>query len=103
MGNCAECVSSNDTLINIIAESKNFEFVVFSKPHCPECIKSRTLLFTLNKLPKIIELNRTHIKLREALIKATHKDRPPYIFRKGEYIGGLQDLELLAKKEKLSE
>ena len=99
MGNCVECVSYDDNFLNIITESNSFEFVVFSKPNCPECIKSKTLLFSMNKLPKIIELNKNQNKLKEALAEITKKEKPPYIFQKGEYIGGLQDLERLLNKE----
>lgn len=103
MGNCVQCVPTNEALVNILSESKNFEYVIFSKSTCPDCIKARTFLFSQNKLPKIIEMNRTHKDLRNALSVKTKKERPPYIFFHGEYIGGLEELGRHLKKESLIE
>ena len=102
MGNCVEVTTSNqDSVDNILSESKNFEYIVFSKSTCPECIKTRTILFSLNSLPKIIELSRTQTKLKKSLSKVTNKEKPPYIFYKGDYIGGLEELERHLKKSKI--
>jgi glutaredoxin len=102
MGNCTECVTKNDSVVDIISESQSFEYIVFSKANCPECIKTRTFLFTLNKLPKIIELNKSHNKLRTVLASMTKKDKPPYIFYNSEYLGGYNELEAHIKKLKSS-
>ena len=83
---------SDDSTSNVILENKSFEYLVFSKASCPECIKVRTMLFSQNKLPKIIELNRTNNNLRLSLIKETGKQKPPYVYIRGEYIGGFTEL-----------
>ncbi|OMJ88867.1 hypothetical protein SteCoe_9067 [Stentor coeruleus] len=98
MGNCAECVSSKDSLVNLVAESRNFEYFLFTKSNCPESIKARTMLFTKGKMPKIMELHRADDKLKNALIQMTKKDKPPYIFYNREYLGGVEELESHLKK-----
>ena len=99
MGNCAVCVTPSDSFQNLMAESKSTEYLMFSKSNDPDCIKARTLLFTLNKLPKIIELTRTQDNIKNRLVKMTKKDKPPFIFYKGEFLGGLPELEKHLKND----
>lgn len=98
MGNCAVCVGPRDSFAGLLAENKATEYLIFSKSNDPDCIKARTLLFTNNKLPNIVEITRSQDSIKNHLVKVTKQSKPPYIFHKGEFLGGLNELEKHLKK-----
>lgn len=92
----AYCCSAQDTPnddFSIESEIKRNVVVVFSKTGCTTSLRAKTLLFSIDALPKIVEVNKRNYQLKENLKNYTKQESFPYIFVSGKYIGGYNDLE----------
>lgn len=73
---------------------------IYTKPHCPYCVRAKTLLDTLGVSYEEIDVI-AHPDKRAAVSEAQHWFTVPMIFIGDEFIGGFDDLLALQEQGKL--
>ncbi|CAG9323773.1 unnamed protein product [Blepharisma stoltei] len=92
----AYCCSSQEPTrddFSIENEVKDSNVVVFSKPGCTDSLRAKTLLYSIDALPKVIEVNKRTYYLKEKLKLETKQESFPYVFIAGKFIGGYEELQ----------
>ena len=77
------------------------EILIYSKNHCPYCVRAKSLLDILEKDYTIINLDEQPEHMTEMLAKSSGARSVPQIFIDGEHIGGCDDMYALHEKGKL--
>ncbi|CAF2999011.1 unnamed protein product [Rotaria socialis] len=93
--------SVEDEIKKLIKENK---VMVFSKIHCPYCVKAKKILGKYKlKDYKVIELDKIKDddEYMDVLGRMTGEDTVPRVFIGGECIGGGDDTERLERKGEL--
>jgi glutaredoxin 3 len=74
--------------------------IVYSKDHCPYCVKAKELLRARNIAFTEIRVDTDPQKLEE-MLRLSQRRTVPQIFINDQSIGGFDDLAALAKSGKL--
>jgi len=86
-----------DKINEIISKEKA---VIFSKSHCPYCVKAKSAFAACSVSPKVIELDEMStsdmMNYQDALGKLTGARSVPRVFVGGKFIGGGDDTAALA-------
>jgi glutaredoxin 3 len=77
------------------------EVIMYSKNHCPYCVRAKSLLDILEQPYTIINLDEQPEHLTEMLAKSNGARSVPQIFIDGEHIGGCDDMYALHESGKL--
>jgi glutaredoxin 3 len=91
-------IKTNSKPANIV--KTDGESIIYTKSYCPYCVKAKNLLTALNISYKEVNLN-SDPDLHQALIKETNQHTVPYIYLRGIFIGGCDDLYALHEQGKV--
>ncbi len=75
--------------------------IVYSKDHCPYCVKAKGLLTRKGKTFTELDVSQDANALQEMLAKSNGKRTVPQIFINGTHVGGCDDLYALEAAGKL--
>lgn len=76
--------------------------IIYTKDHCPYCIKAKKLLSAKNAAFTEIRVDLDESK-REEMIRLSNRRTVPQIFINDQSIGGFDDLATLTRSGKLDE
>ena len=78
-------------------DTKNNKVVIYSKSHCPFCVKTKSLLTQAGIKAKIFELDQMSngSAIQSALLAMTRQRTVPNIFIGGKHIGGNSEIQAL--------
>ena len=71
------------------------EIVVYTKDHCPYCVKAKALLKRKGAVFNEIDVAHDHHALQEMLARSDGRKTVPQIFINGTHVGGCDDLYAL--------
>ena len=75
--------------------------IVYSKDHCPYCVKAKGLLTRKGKSFTEVDISRDPDKMQEMLAKSGGRKTVPQIFIGDTHVGGCDDLYALDAAGKL--
>jgi glutaredoxin 3 len=79
------------------------DVIIYTKTHCPFCIKAKHLLTEKNTPFKEIQID-VHPEFREEmLLKSNGRTTVPQIFINGQHLGGCDDLYALDAQGRLND
>lgn len=77
------------------------DIVVYTKDHCPYCVKAKALLTRKGKAFKEIDITHDEALQKEMVEKSGGRKTVPQIFINGKPIGGCDDMYALEAAGKL--
>ena len=83
-----------------LTKINNNDAILYTKSHCPYCVKAKNLLQNLNISYKEVSLE-NNSKLQESLTDQTGQKTVPYIYINDLFIGGYDQLYQLHKNGKI--
>jgi len=79
------------------------QVTIYSKSHCPYCVKAKQLFKMKNIEFKEIDITDNQDLLTEMLSKSSGRKTVPQIFIGDHHVGGCDDLYLLNEQQKLDD
>lgn len=77
------------------------DIVIYTKDHCPYCVKAKQLLTIKKQKFTEIDISKNPEKREEMVAKVPNARTVPQIFINGKHIGGCDDLHALNDKGEL--
>ena len=75
------------------SQTRKARWVIYGTNWCPFCKKAKTLLNFHGRKFRFVDLDKKENKrVRDKMVKVTHKTSIPMVFYKGEFVGGFDDL-----------
>ena len=92
--------SNKNILALKLDQDTDFTAVIYTKDHCPYCVKAKDLLDKLKITYQEFSLN-NDVDLHEKLIEETNQRTVPYIYINERFIGGYDQLSSLHKNGRI--